>query len=117
SLPYNGMVAVWVSRKSEKTQANSVKPPRLLTIDGMAVATIVPSIAVANIASISEPTTMLRLLPRMVAAPSGRCAAPLPGGCPARGAAETAVAGEFVSCGVADLLRWVGLEEWGSSEV
>src|ERR671933_195801 len=39
------MVAVWVSRKSEKTQVKSLKPPSLLTIEGMAVATMLTSLA------------------------------------------------------------------------
>src|SRR5215212_111344 len=54
------MVAAWASRNAENTQVRSAKPPSLLTIDGVAVATMLISIAVRNIASITEAVTIRR---------------------------------------------------------
>src|SRR5215211_5799114 len=54
------MVAAWASRNAEKTQVSSENPPSLLTIDGVAVATMLISIAVRNIASITEAVTIRR---------------------------------------------------------
>src|SRR5215211_7576836 len=54
------MVAAWASRNAEKTQVSSANPPSLLTIDGVAVATMLISIAVRNIASITEAVTTRR---------------------------------------------------------
>lgn len=46
------MVTPWVKRNAENTQVNSENPPRLLTIVGIAVATIVASTAAIKLASI-----------------------------------------------------------------
>src|SRR4051812_45618069 len=54
------MVAAWASRNAEKTQVNSANPPSLLTIEGVAVATMLISIAERNIASITEPVMIRR---------------------------------------------------------
>src|SRR5689334_1618063 len=55
------MVAAWASRNAEKTQVSSVNPPSLVTIDGVAVATMLISIAVRNIASITDAMMTRRL--------------------------------------------------------
>src|SRR5215212_2423262 len=68
------MVAAWASRNAENTQVRSAKPPSLLTIDGVAVATMLVSIAVRNIASITEAVMMRR--PRAGATAAGAVAGP-----------------------------------------
>src|SRR3954453_1053895 len=77
------MVAAWASRNAENTQVRSAKPPSLLTIDGVAVATMLISIAVRNIASITEAVMMRR--PRAGATAAGRMPRPR-AGAPAAGA-------------------------------
>src|SRR3954464_5330006 len=54
------MVAACASRNAEKTQVSSANPPSLLTIDGVAVATMLISIAVMNIAIITEAVMIRR---------------------------------------------------------
>src|SRR5215212_2474097 len=68
------MVAAWASRNAENTQVRSAKPPSLLTIDGVAVATMLISIAVRNIASITEAVMMRR--PRAGGSEPGAVAGP-----------------------------------------
>src|SRR5436309_2490618 len=68
------MVAAWASRNAENTQVRSAKPPSLLTIDGVAVATMLISIAVRNIASITEAVMTRR--PRAGVTAAGAVAGP-----------------------------------------
>src|SRR5690606_33583846 len=49
-----GIVAAWAKRKAENTQLYSEKPPKSLTMVGIAVETMVPSMAVMNMASMTE---------------------------------------------------------------
>ena len=53
SLPKIGVVTACISRYEEKTQLYSEKPPRREAMLGIAVATIVPSMAARNIATTS----------------------------------------------------------------
>ena len=67
------MVTAWARTYAEKTQANSEKPPRSRTMAGMAVATIVESIAARLIASRSPTITRSRLTEIAAASSELKC--------------------------------------------
>ncbi len=75
SFPYTGMVTVWVSRYAENTQLNSVNPPRSRTTCGIAVATIVLSMADRAMLTISAARTGRRWRTRADVAGPGRAGA------------------------------------------
>src|SRR5438067_2793138 len=94
------MVAAWASRNAEKTQVSSANPPSLLTIDGVAVATMLISIAERNIASITEPVMIRRPGAGADAAASSVRRPDEPsGGLAGRGAARTTSAIDGITLG------------------
>ena len=56
-MPKITVVAVWASRKDENTQEYRWRSPRLAAIRGMAVATMVASMAITNSAAMMAAVT------------------------------------------------------------